>query len=95
VKPDVVLSESVVRFTNGEETAGASNAAAYFAGVVAVMLATEPRAQGYSGNFFSSRGRPIRSASQSYDRGAARRLWDESVRLVGAPVDVPAGVPMR
>jgi hypothetical protein len=43
VKPDVVVSESVVRFTNGDETAGASNAAAYFAGVVAVMRAAEPR----------------------------------------------------
>ncbi len=43
VKPDVIMSESVVRFTNGEVTAGASNAAAYFAGVVAVMLGTEPR----------------------------------------------------
>jgi hypothetical protein len=43
VKPDVIVSESLVRFTSGEETAGASNAAAYFAGVVAVMLAAEPR----------------------------------------------------
>jgi hypothetical protein len=43
VKPDVIVSESVVRFTNGEETAGASNAAAYFAGVGAAMLAKEPR----------------------------------------------------
>lgn len=43
VKPDVIVSESVVRFTNGEETAGASNAAAYFAGVVAVMRAAEPQ----------------------------------------------------
>ena len=43
VKPDVVVSESVARFTNGEETAGASNAAAYFAGVIAVMRAADPR----------------------------------------------------
>ena len=42
VKPDVVVSESVARFSSGEETAGASNAAAYFAGVVAVLRAAEP-----------------------------------------------------
>ena len=43
VKPDVVLADSAARFSNGEETAGASNAAAYFAGVVAVLRAAEPR----------------------------------------------------
>jgi hypothetical protein len=42
VKPDVVVPESVVRFTSGEETAGSSNAAACFAGAVAVMRAIEP-----------------------------------------------------
>ncbi|MCE9560450.1 MAG: S8 family serine peptidase [Planctomycetes bacterium] len=42
VKPDVIVSESVARFSNGEETAGASNAAAYFAGVVAVLRAVDP-----------------------------------------------------
>lgn len=42
VKPDVIVSGSVVRFTSGEETAGTSNAAACFAGAVAVMRATEP-----------------------------------------------------
>lgn len=42
VKPDVVLSSSVARFSNGEESDGSSNAAAYFTGVVAVMRAQEP-----------------------------------------------------
>ncbi|HVL15262.1 MAG TPA: S8 family serine peptidase [Gemmata sp.] len=42
VKPDVIISDSSARFSNGEETAGASNAAAYFAGVVAVLRAAEP-----------------------------------------------------
>ncbi|WP_439624580.1 hypothetical protein [Gemmata sp.] len=42
VKPDVVVPDSSVRFSNGEETAGASNVAAYFAGVVAVLRASEP-----------------------------------------------------
>ncbi len=43
VKPDVVLDESAARFSNGVETVGASNAAAYFAGVVAMLKAQEPR----------------------------------------------------
>lgn len=42
LKPDVILSESVARFSNGDETVGSSNAAAFFAGVVAVLKATEP-----------------------------------------------------
>ncbi|MBX9579924.1 MAG: hypothetical protein K2X87_06410, partial [Gemmataceae bacterium] len=42
VKPDVVMPVSVARFTNGEESAGSSNAAAYFAGVAAVLRAKEP-----------------------------------------------------
>jgi hypothetical protein len=42
VKPDVVLPESRAFFSNGEITSGASNAAAYFAGIVAVLRAAEP-----------------------------------------------------
>ena len=42
VKPDVVLEQSTARFSNGEESVGSSNAAGYFAGVVAVLRATEP-----------------------------------------------------
>ena len=42
LKPDVILGDSVARFSNGDESIGSSNAAAYFAGVVAVLRATEP-----------------------------------------------------
>jgi hypothetical protein len=42
VKPDVMLADSRAMFSNGEVTVGASNAAAYFAGVVALMKAAEP-----------------------------------------------------
>jgi hypothetical protein len=42
VKPDVVLPESRAFFSNGEITSGASNAAAYFAGIVTVLRAAEP-----------------------------------------------------
>jgi len=42
VKPDAILANSRVDFTDGEISAGSSNAAAYVAGVVAVLKAVEP-----------------------------------------------------
>jgi hypothetical protein len=45
VKPDVIFPDSRAFFTDGEATAGSSNAAAYFAGVVAVLKAAEPSLQ--------------------------------------------------
>lgn len=42
VKPDVILEDSRTFFTDGEVSAGSSNAAAYLAGVVAVLKAAEP-----------------------------------------------------
>jgi len=41
-KPDVIVGNSTARFSNGEETIGASNAAACFAGVVAFLKAAQP-----------------------------------------------------
>jgi hypothetical protein len=41
-KPDLVLADSRAFFTDGEVSAGSSNAAAYFAGIVAVLKAAEP-----------------------------------------------------
>ena len=42
VKPDVVLQGSRAFFTDGEVSSGSSNAAAFFAGIVAVLKAVEP-----------------------------------------------------
>ena len=42
LKPDVVLDDSRAFFTDGEVTAGSSSAAAYVAGVVAVLRAAAP-----------------------------------------------------
>lgn len=42
VKPDVILADSRAFFTDGEVSAGSSNAAAYVAGVVAVLKTTTP-----------------------------------------------------
>jgi len=41
-KPEVVLEDSRAYFTDGQYTAGSSNAAAYFAGIAAVLKAAEP-----------------------------------------------------
>lgn len=42
-KPDVIIADARATFTNGLTSTGASNAAAYFAGVVVMMKAIEPR----------------------------------------------------
>ncbi len=42
LKPDVLLEDSRAFFSDGQVTAGSSNAAAYFAGVVAVLKAAQP-----------------------------------------------------
>jgi hypothetical protein len=42
LKPDVVLDDSRAYFSDGDVTAGSSNAAAYVAGVVAVLRAAAP-----------------------------------------------------
>ncbi len=43
IKPDAVLLDSRVDFTDGMITAGSSNAAAELAGIAAVLKAAEPR----------------------------------------------------
>lgn len=47
-----------------------------------VWLAASPEVEGVNGKFFMDR-KDTRSARHSYDEQAARRLWDESARLVG------------
>jgi hypothetical protein len=42
IKPDVVVADSRAYFSDGQVSAGSSNAAAYVAGVVAVLKAVEP-----------------------------------------------------
>lgn len=79
-KPDVIVSESVVRFTNGDETSGASNAAAYFAGVVAVLRAAEPR---LSAGDLRAWVRTLDAAGRAAPAPAA----------AGAPAAVPAPAP--
>jgi hypothetical protein len=44
-KPDVLLASAEVTYSEGLQTATTSNAAAYFAGILAVLKAEEPRFQ--------------------------------------------------
>jgi hypothetical protein len=83
VKPDVVVPDSAARFSNGEETAGASNAAAYFAGVAAVMRATEPGLT--TGH--------VREWVRALDRETAAPAPAVPARDVLAPQPLPVGVP--
>jgi hypothetical protein len=47
-----------------------------------VYLAASPDLAGVSGRYFD-RCTETKSSAASYDDAAARRLWEESVRLVG------------
>ena len=78
VKPDVVLPAAPARFTNGDEAAGSSNAAAYFAGVVAVLRAKEP---GFTAGH-------AREWVRRLDLGAKR-----ADALAPPPLAFPAGLP--
>lgn len=47
-----------------------------------VYLASAPEAAGFRGEYFH-RCRPVRPSAAALDDGAARRLWEESLRLTG------------
>jgi hypothetical protein len=81
VKPDVIIEESLARFSNGEETSGSSNAAAYFAGVAALLKAQEPRLTSAH----------LRAWVKLLDTSPAVRLGPAPPQLVSAPPP-PAGV---
>jgi retinol dehydrogenase-14 len=47
-----------------------------------IYLASSPEVEGVTGKYFEQQ-RPRRSSRESYDEGAARRLWTVSERLTG------------
>jgi hypothetical protein len=65
IKPDIVIDDSRAYFTNGEVTAGASNAAAFFASSVALMKAVEPGLRTRHLLWFAHYGRAIRPPSSA------------------------------
>ena len=56
-----------------------------------VHLAAAPEVEGVSGKYFDG-CRPVGSSRESYDEGAARRLWDASAELVGLEPPAPGGL---
>ncbi|MEE8432010.1 MAG: SDR family NAD(P)-dependent oxidoreductase, partial [Candidatus Desulfatibia sp.] len=49
-----------------------------------IYLATSPEVEDVSGKYFFSE-KPVRSSNASYDKEAAIRLWDVSLKLAGLP----------
>jgi hypothetical protein len=47
-----------------------------------VYLASWPQVEGISGKYFANR-RAIRSPTNSYGKGAAKRLWRASAEMTG------------
>jgi hypothetical protein len=106
VKPDVVLDSSQALFSNGEETAGSSNAAAYFAGVAAVLKAAQPGLTTAHLLALSRRadppaartGRPQAetvpppAGPLTYNQAQAQRHAEEAVRRQQARGEKPGGV---
>jgi len=50
-----------------------------------LFLATSPEVEGVSGKYFVNQG-AVHSSKASYDKTAARRLWQVSAELTGLPV---------
>ena len=50
-----------------------------------LYLATSPEVEGVSGKYFVNR-KSVPSSKASYDRTAARRLWEVSAKLTGLPI---------
>jgi len=83
-KPDVVLEDSTAQLTSGEETNGSSNAAAYFAGVVAVLKATQPGLRTRHLLALTGRG------EQPYSQPPTARTEPSRRTSVPAPTPLPA-----
>jgi hypothetical protein len=69
-KPDILLEDSRASFTNGDMTYGASNAAAYFAGVVTLLKAAEPDLRTRHLLWFAHQDKTTRVAAGSEDPGS-------------------------
>lgn len=77
-KPDVLLESSAVRFSNGDETDGSSNAAALFAGALVVLKAAQP----------GLRAEHVLALARQDDRPY------EATRSAPAGNTIPGGVPL-
>ena len=81
-KPEVVLADSRAYFTDGQFSAGSSNAAAFFTGVVAVLKAAEPSLRrehlvqlAREGVLLKDDNRPNRSTAATPRTRIPTRVW--------------------
>jgi hypothetical protein len=75
-KPDVLMEDSQASFTNGDITFGASNAAAYFTGVVALLKVAEPGLSTRHVLWFAHHDKTMRAASEMSPRQASAGTSD-------------------
>ena len=80
-KPDILIDNSQAAFTNGEMTYGASNAAAYFAGVVTLLKAAEPELRTGHLLWFAHQDKTTRMASDREDQTSISNSRTPSPRL--------------
>jgi subtilisin family serine protease len=87
IKPDVILEDSRAFFSDGEVSAGSSNAAAYVAGAVAVLRAVEPRLRPRHLLLLAQRGEAVpRMAARERAATAPVRLPTPSRSYVSPPI---------
>jgi hypothetical protein len=80
-KPDILLEDSRAAFTNGDITHGASNAAAYFAGVVTLMKAAEPDLRTRHLLWFAHQDKATQVAAGNEDRAPKNDQKTSAPRL--------------
>ena len=93
-KPDLILRDSRAYFTDGQVSVGSSNAAAYFAGIVATMRAAEPGLRTRHLQALANQGRimiPPASATSRRDKPTGNpaqdlRIWQTPTRAKLAQV---------
>jgi hypothetical protein len=86
VKPDVILPDSRALFSNGDMTLGASNSAAYFAGVVALLKAAEPKLRTRHLLWFAHYGKARRVAVDKDGMPLSRPSGGERPQIINGPV---------
>jgi len=87
-KPDLIIEDSRAFFTDGQVTAGSSNAAAYFAGVALVLKAVEPSLSGQDLLHLARQGVPA-----ARDGRAARPASSAGASSLRPPPPGPVFVP--
>ncbi len=85
-KPDLILRDSRTYFTDGQVSVGSSNAAAYFAGIVATMKAAEPGLRTKHLQALANRGRIlIPTTSATSRRGKPGGVPAQDLRIWQTP----------